>query len=63
MANGYLREALQTACAHAGLRLVLPAKKRCTDNAAMIAAEGLIRYRAGEFSPLTLNACASVPLR
>ena len=63
VANGYLREALQAACDKAGLKLVLPVKKRCTDNAAMIAAEGLIRYNAGEFSPLTLNAQASIPLR
>ncbi len=63
IANGYLREALQAACASAGLRLVLPAKRRCTDNGAMIASEGLIQYRAGNFSPLTLNARASIPLR
>ncbi len=63
IANGYLRELLQAQCGRAGLKLVLPAKKRCTDNAAMIAAEGLIGYRAGNFSPLTLNAAASIPLR
>ncbi len=63
IANGYLRESLTKACEKAGLKLVLPTKKRCTDNAAMIAAEGLIQYRAGNFSPLTLNAAASIPLR
>ncbi len=63
VANGYLRERLQAACAAAGLRLVLPAKKHCTDNGAMIAAEGLMQYRAGNFAPLTLNAEASIPLR
>ncbi len=63
IANGYLREKLQHACEKAGLKLILPAKKHCTDNAAMIAAEGLIQYRAGNFSPLSLNACASIPLR
>ena len=46
----------------AGLRLVLPVKKHCTDNAAMIAAEGLVQYRLGHFSPLSLNAEASIPL-
>ena len=46
-----------------GLRLVLPVRKHCTDNAAMIAAEGLIQYEAGNFSPMSLNACASIPLR
>lgn len=63
VANGYLREKLTSACARAGLKLVLPEKKRCTDNAAMIACEGLIQYRAGNFAPLSLNASPSIPLR
>ena len=63
IANGYLRELLSKKCAEAGLHLVLPARKRCTDNGAMIAAEGLLKYKRGEFSPLTLNAQASIPLR
>ena len=63
IANGYLREQLTKACAQAGIRLVLPAKKHCTDNAAMIAAEGLVQYRLGHFSPLSINAEASIPLR
>ena len=63
IANGYLRETLEKQCKHAGLKLVLPARKHCTDNAAMIAAEGLVQYRAGNFSPLSLNASASIPLR
>ena len=62
IANGYLRALLAEECARAGLRLVLPEKKFCTDNAAMIAAEGLIQYRAGNFSDLSLNACAHIPL-
>ncbi len=62
IANGFLRESLQLACAKAGLKLVLPEKKHCTDNAAMIAAEGLVQYEAGNFSPLSLNAKASIPL-
>ena len=63
VANGYLRERLTAKCREAGLKLVLPEKKHCTDNAAMIAAEGLIQYEAGNFSPLSLNAAASIPLR
>ena len=62
IANGYLRALLAEECARAGLRLVLPEKKFCTDNAAMIAAEGLIQYRAGNFADLSLNACAHIPL-
>ncbi len=62
-ANGYLRESLSRACEKAGFKLVLPQKRYCTDNAAMIASEGLIQYREGTFSPLSLNAKASIPLR
>ncbi len=62
-ANGYLRELLTKACEKEGLKLVLPAKRHCTDNAAMIAAEGYLQYRAGNFSTLSLNAEASIPLR
>ncbi len=63
IANGYLRELLTAECGKRGLKLVLPEKRHCTDNAAMIAAEGLVQYRAGNFAPLTLNAEASIPLR
>lgn len=61
-ANGYLREALAAACAENGLRLVLPEKRYCTDNAAMIAAEGLVQYGLGNFAEMSLNAKASIPL-
>lgn len=62
IANGYLRKLLQKECAAAGIRLVLPEKKYCTDNAAMIAAEGLVQYHAKNFADLSLNACAHIPL-
>lgn len=61
-ANTYLRESMQTACGKRGIKLVLPIKRYCTDNAAMIASEGLIQYNAGNFSPLSVNAKASIPL-
>lgn len=63
IANGYLRERLKAACAKAGLKLVLPEKKYCTDNAAMIAAEGLNQYLAGNFASMDINACAAIPLK
>lgn len=62
IANDYLRNSLKNACLGAGLRLILPEKKHCTDNAAMIAAEGLNQYLAGNFSPLSVNAQAQVKL-
>jgi len=63
IANGYLRKSLEEECKKAGLKLVLPEKKYCTDNAAMIAAEGLIQYNAGNFAPLSINAKAQIPLK
>ena len=62
VANGYLRKALQEACDREGFTLVLPEKRFCTDNAAMIAAEGLVQYKLGNFADMTLNAKASIPL-
>lgn len=62
-ANGYLRETLTEACKKNGLKLILPEKTFCTDNAAMIAAEGLIQYKAGNFANMNLNACAQIPLK
>lgn len=62
VANGYLRERLSQECQRAGIKLVLPEKKFCTDNAAMIAAEGLIQYQAGNFASLDINAKAQIPL-
>lgn len=61
-ANTYLRESLASACNSKGLRLILPEKRHCTDNAAMIASEGLVQYRLGCFAGLGLNAKASIPL-
>ena len=61
-ANGYLRASLQAACQKAGLQLILPEKRYCTDNAAMIASEGLVQYRLGNFANMRLTAKASIPL-
>ena len=61
-ANGYLRSSLQAACKKNGLRLVLPERRYCTDNAAMIASEGLVQYRLGNFAEMNLTAKASIPL-
>ncbi len=61
-ANGYLRERLANLCQREGIRAILPEKKYCTDNAAMIAAEGLTQYFARNFADLSVNACAHIPL-
>lgn len=62
VANGFLRESITKACKERDISLILPEKKYCTDNAAMIASEGFIQYKMRNFSDLTLNAVASMPL-
>lgn len=61
-ANGYLRDTLIKKAQAAGIKTVIPQKKFCTDNGAMIAAEGYLQYRADNFADLTLNARAVVPM-
>ncbi len=61
-ANGYLRDTLKIACENEGIKLVLPEKRYCTDNGAMIGAEGFLQYKKGNFADLTLNAEAVVSL-
>lgn len=62
-ANGYLRDALTVMAKNKNIKLVLPEKRYCTDNGAMIAAEGYLQYKKGNFAPLTLNAKAVLPLK
>jgi tRNA A37 threonylcarbamoyltransferase TsaD len=40
----------------------LPQIKFCTDNAAMIAMEGLNMYLSGNFASMDINAKAAIPL-
>lgn len=60
-ANGYLRERLTKAANDNGLKLILPEKRYCTDNGAMIGAEGYLQYKKGNFADLDLNARAVLP--
>lgn len=63
IANGYLREQLEKACKKNDYKVILPEKKYCTDNAAMIGAEGYLQYKIRNFANLDLNAKASVKLQ
>ena len=61
-ANSRLREALKTHGDAREMPTFVPSMVLSTDNAAMIAAAGLRKFRAGLTSPLTLNADASLVL-
>ena len=61
-ANGHLRKTLKERAEKENLRLIVPEKRYCTDNGAMIGAEGYLQYIKGNFADLTLNAKAVVPL-
>ena len=61
-ANGYLRAKLAEEAVKHNLKTVIPEKRYCTDNGAMIAAEGYIQYNLKNFADLSLNAEAVVPL-
>lgn len=62
-ANGYLRDTLTNAVKGKNIKLVIPEKRYCTDNGAMIGAEGYLQYLKGNFADLTLNAKAVLPLK
>ncbi|TFE27248.1 tRNA (adenosine(37)-N6)-threonylcarbamoyltransferase complex transferase subunit TsaD [Cohnella luojiensis] len=55
-ANRGLRERLSSLCEEAGVPLLIPPNKLCTDNAAMIAAAADLKWRRGQYSSLDLKA-------
>jgi N6-L-threonylcarbamoyladenine synthase len=61
-ANSRLRAELQERGLRRELPTFLPSLQLSTDNAAMIAAAGLRKFRAGSVAPLDLNADAALPL-
>lgn len=61
-ANAGLRAALGAAAAADGFRLYVPPPRRCTDNAAMIAAAGAFRLARGERAGFELGADPNLPL-
>jgi N6-L-threonylcarbamoyladenine synthase len=55
-ANRGLRAALATRCEAAGVPLLVPPTRLCTDNAAMIGAAAHLKWERGEFASLDLKA-------
>jgi N6-L-threonylcarbamoyladenine synthase len=61
-ANSELRRAFQAEGQRRGIEVYFPSRALSTDNAAMIAAAGYVRFMAGERADSTLNAEANLPL-
>ena len=54
--NTALRDALKEKAGLEGIRLVIPERKYCTDNAAMIGIAGIRHFRDGHYAGLDMNA-------
>jgi N6-L-threonylcarbamoyladenine synthase len=61
-ANAPLRAALRSEAEAQRVRVHVPPRHLCTDNAAMIAAAGTAHLAAGERAPLTMNAVPDLAL-
>lgn len=61
-ANKAIRTALETVSEENGVKFTAPEMQYCTDNAAMIAWAGLLRFRDGARDDLTLSARPRWPL-
>lgn len=57
-ANSHLRAALARECGKLGVRFFIPPVSLCGDNGAMVAAQGVYEYLAGNFADTYLNARA-----
>jgi len=54
--NSFIRKALTNMCNENGIKVFIPNKKYCTDNATMIGAAAYILYKNNQFSSLDVNA-------
>jgi len=61
-ANSRLRERFDAACRGAGVRLVVPSPRLCTDNGAMVAASGSNLLAAGRVDDLAMEVDPGLPL-
>lgn len=58
-ANSHLRAALEKMCKKKNIRLCMPERSLCGDNAAMIAAAGYYAFQKGHIANTSLNASAA----
>jgi len=59
MANGHIKAAVEELCKDLNIKLYIPDKKYCGDNAAMVAAQGFYEFKSGNTAGLNQNAFAS----
>lgn len=61
--NTHIRESLKDMCESIGVKMYMPEKKYCTDNAAMIGAAAYVLYKNNKFAPLSTNAQSHINLQ
>ncbi len=61
--NTYIRESLKEMCDSIEVKMHMPPKKYCTDNAAMIGAAAYILYKNKKFAPLSTNAMSHINIQ
>jgi N6-L-threonylcarbamoyladenine synthase len=61
-ANSLLRKRLSEESEKRGFKFFKPDKSVCTDNAAMVGAQGYYEYLSGNIADLSLNAVATLPI-
>lgn len=61
-ANSLLRRRLAEESEKRGFKFYKPDKSVCTDNAAMVGAQGYYEYLSGNIADLSLNAIATLPI-